>query len=274
MNNLPNEILLKIFGKVDWEYQLYHPLNLICKRWNELIQKHEINFDTDYNTVLHLKQSKFPCSFKNRISKNEGIINVYIRHSDTCTSDELENLLLKIPAYKLIISNADFPYNSRLLKFHNKHIKCLTVNKYIGNYMYQLNKIIFLSINYRYFVPFKFTYVSCLKIIQFYRVHIMPNIFDFIKKSNKLIKIEFIGSAFFQFKEDKLLDIFDCRQFNNNSKILFSKCHFGKKEFKINERNSFWSPYYYIDELLFNLDDNKWFFKTSKDYELSFWYIK
>jgi hypothetical protein len=79
MNTLPNELLLKVFNRIPWESHLKYPLNLVCKKWDNLIQRYEIDFNTDYNTSLHINVKKV-IWFEIYSIKNKKIL-IKIEHS-------------------------------------------------------------------------------------------------------------------------------------------------------------------------------------------------
>jgi hypothetical protein len=147
MNILPNEILLKIFCKVDWEYQLYHPLNVICKKWNNLITQYGIDFDTDYNTILSIyvtseyeKLSLSTCYYE-----KQRYIKIEFKKNDN--PELLQKLLLKIPTANLELNYYDFPYNQEIIKFHNKHVRWLKCSYYEQHYSFKLRNLEYLVLH-------------------------------------------------------------------------------------------------------------------------------
>jgi hypothetical protein len=202
MNNLPNEVLLKIFGKVNWKYQIYHPLNLICKRWNDLIKRHEIDFDTDYNTKLILVSVSglVKPTLSPHFRKSNLIIktDMYVFFNKKTL---LEKLLLKIPAYKLHIDDEYgwFNYTPRLIDFHNKHIKNIILYSY-NNYLTKLNSIETLTIHYlssKSLVYKESLFSNNLKTIKFLDVYdnVDNYILDILPYCNNIKFIEFKNST-------------------------------------------------------------------------------
>jgi hypothetical protein len=289
MDTLPNELLLKIFGKVDWEYQIENPLNVICQKWNNLIKKHGIDFDTDYNLELTIRISD--CSFlydpPYKINLIDNKMDISINENGDCNIYLLEKLLLKIPAYKLKleINYKDFIHTSDLIKFQNKHLKVVFFYDYFDYYNCNLNKMEHLLIYNSYHFPKdyclgKFITMMNLKDVCFVHIEIDLDLVDFIKKADKLIKIKFLGCWFSWSKEYKLSDIFYWKQFKENSSILFEECTFTKNEFNINGLSIISvdfveEPYdiYVIKQLMFRFKNNVWILDSKKTeyYNIKLW---
>jgi hypothetical protein len=263
MNNLPNELLLKIFGKVDWEYQIENPLNVICQKWNKLIKQYGIDFDTDYTTTARLRQmgdrgyeTHFIIIRDKKLTKRA--ITIFYRN---CDNKKLQKLLLKIPVYFLKLDYG-LQFTSKLLNFHNKHLKWIEFCKC------RKQKESFEPINYRLDSkdfynddPLKFQYGFNLKKVVFCDIFIYHRIFDFVKKYNKLVKIEFKKSYFFNWSEENnLSDLFSCKQYKNNFSISFSDCRFERKELNTNKYITLKDNTYLIKNILYTFqeDTNKW----------------
>jgi hypothetical protein len=264
MDTLPNELLLKIFGKVDWYYQIENPLNLICKRWNNLIKKHGIDFDTDYNTELIIELNTYNPLRKDwrfcevRLYENK----IFITGSKNYDKNRLEKLLLKIPAYYLKIIGNVFYYTSKVISFHNRHIKKLKLIHIFDDlkkYLKRLTAFSYLTVNFSS-VSIKPLYNNKpVKEIEFKSERINdPYIFDFLKYSTTLMKIKFIDCKFSWNGKTKLSDRLSIlsKKYKNGFTIYFEDCKFKKEEFHLNEKH--YISGYLISNLLFTLDNGIW----------------
>jgi hypothetical protein len=221
INNLPNELLLKIFGKVSWEYQIENSLNVICKRWNDLIKRHGIDFDTDYNTVLYVE---IICEIEKYF--NHTVIKLYIKNINS-----LEKLLYKFPGYELEIMDS-FNIYSPKLTFYNKHLRRLRIVS--KRFYYTPIKPYFVEV-YKIRIPkitYKFTH---LKEITFRNLEIKPDIFEIINFYQKLEIIIFHGCRFSWIHENKISDIFPIFNKQEKVQITFQLCRFnGTGKIRVN----------------------------------------
>jgi hypothetical protein len=247
MNNLPTEILLKIFSKIPWKYfqkdNCELKLKLVCKKWNDLIKKYRINLETDYYSTLVLKYNSF------------GVYDFkwYRIFNPTIT----EKCILKTPVYQLYLySNVEKNYLDSLIKFWNKHVKSVHLKRYTGEKcVYELTGLRSLIIEDNLINIHLMKNKSILKHIYFIGLDFKyKELFEILDVYPNLIRIEFIGCRFKFSEKEKLLDILN-KPFKNETNIYFYLCDFTKREF--NEEKPC-NPYYFIDKLLFTLKDGKW----------------
>jgi hypothetical protein len=251
MNNLPTEILLKIFSKIPWiDFQKDKcelKLKLVCKKWNNLIKKYGINLETDYSSTLLLKYNSF---------------EVYDLNWDRIFDSEIiEKFILKIPVYQLYLySNIEKNYidSNKRMKFWNKHVKSVHLKQYRGRCIYELTGLKSLIIEDKIIINIeRMKNKSILKNIYFISLSLnYKELFEILDVYPNLIRIEFIDCRFRFSEKEKLSDIFN-KPFKNGTNIYFKACSFNKREFNINEEQPF-NSYYSIDKLLFTLKDGKW----------------
>jgi hypothetical protein len=256
MNNLPTELLLKIFSKIPWQhfqkdnYEL--KLKLVCKKWNDLIKKYGINLETDYSSFLALKYKRF---------------KVYdLNYNIIFDSKIIEKCILKTPVYQLsLYSNAEKNYIDflnnyhKIIKFWNKHVKSVHLKQYRGECVYKLTNLRSLIIEDKIRINIeRMKNKSILKKIYFLDLCLYyKDLFEILDAYPNLIRIEFINCRFFFPEKEKLTDILN-KPFKNEINIYFYICDFiNKREFNINEEQPF-NSYYSIDKLLFTLKDGKW----------------
>jgi hypothetical protein len=257
MNNLPTEILLKIFSKIPWiyfnEYNYEVVLKLVCKKWNDLIKKYGINLETDYSSSLVLKYKHFKV-----YDLNWGRI---------FASEIIEKFILKTPIYQLYLySNDEKNYLDyyKLMKFWNKHVKSVHLKKYTGEYIYELTGLRSLIIEDKLINVERMKNKSILKYIKFINLDLKyKELFEIIDVYPNLNRIEFIDCGFHFSDEEKLSDILN-KPFKNGTNIYFYNCYVNKREF-INEEQPFNSYQYYptsllysINKVLFTLKNGKW----------------
>jgi hypothetical protein len=250
MNTLPNELLLKIFGQVPWEYQIKNPLNVICKKWNNLIDTHVIDFGV-CNVTLSIN---YGYTNFNIINEPNGKTVVFMNYTHKYNK-HLENLLLKIPAYNLSIHD-DFPYNSKLIKFHNKHVKVLELVNYLGHYIYKLNGFKVLQFNHT---------KSLLQIGNlwnpkeiYFSSSIPPCLFELLRNSKMLTKIQFVYCNIYLFKEKlsfmKSILSEKYKQTHEKVTIIFRWCLLSNDKFDLRKTHKTW----FTEKLLVTLENGTW----------------
>jgi hypothetical protein len=255
MNNLPTEILLKIFSKIPWiyfnKYNCELKLKLVCKKWNNLIKKYGIELETDYSSLLVLKYKRF---------------NVYdLNWCRIFDSEIIEKFILKTPVYQLYLySDIKKDYLDSLnnyhkvMKFWNKHVKSIRLRKYTGECVYELTGLRSLIIEDKLINVERMKNKTILKNIYFICLNLKyKEFFEILDVYPNLIRIEFIDCGFHFLDEEKLSDILN-KPFKNGTNIYFYNCYVNKREFNINEKRSWNTFKYSIDKLLFTLKDGKW----------------
>jgi hypothetical protein len=264
MNNLPTEILLKIFSKIPCkyfnEYNCELKLKLVCKKWNGLIKKYGINLETDYSSTLVLKYT-----FLEVYDFNWDKILEFYKRSNR-DSEIIEKFILKTPFYQLYLySNAEKNYldSYKIMKFWNKHVKSVHLRKYTGECVYGLTGLRSLIIEDTLINIQLMKNKSILKNIYFIGLDLKyKELFEILDVYPNLIRIEFINCRFKFSEKEKLSDIFN-KPFKNEINIYFYICNFTKREFNINDEEPFNSYYstslsYSIDRVLFTLKNGKW----------------
>jgi hypothetical protein len=254
MNNLPTELLLKIFSKIPWiyfnKYNFEVVLKLVCKKWNNLIKKYGINLETDYSSFLVIKHA----SLKIYDFNYNRILELYYLFSENA-----EKCILKTPVYQLYLySNDEKNYldSHKLIKFWNKHVKSVHLRKYTGECVYELTNLRSLIIEEKLINIHLMKNKTILKNIYFISLNLdYKELFEILDSYPNLIRIEFIGCRFKFSEKEKLSDILN-NPFKNET-IYFYNCYYNKREFNINEEKPF-NSYYSIDRVLFTLKDGKW----------------
>jgi hypothetical protein len=257
MNNLPTEILLKIFSKIPWidfnKYKCELKLKLVCKKWNNLIKKYGIDLETDYSSFLVLQ------SFEVYDFNYNIILEFYY-----LSSENIEKRILKTPVYQLylcsdIVKNYLYFLNNshKIIKFWNKHVKSIRLRKYTGECVYELTGLRSLIIEYTLLINVeRMKNKSILKHIKFINLYLKyKELFEILDSYPNLNRIEFIDCRFHFSDEEKLSDILN-KPFKNEINIYFYNCYVNKREF--NNEEPLFNSYYSIDRVLFTLKDGKW----------------
>jgi hypothetical protein len=255
MNNLPNEILLKIFSNVSWIYQLYHPLNLVCKKWDILIQKYGIDFDTDYKITISiiLKYEFIKSDLK--IIRDYGDKKILLFNINRNYNRKLvENILLRIPAYKFQLTGFGFVYTPKLKKFHDKHVTSLRFIHNKENY-YPIKSQSLALDNTAFYIPTNLNYLQNLSLMH---MNFDSNILSFVKTCSNLIKIRLFQCKFYLSENDNLSDILSIlrerERENINIRFSIQCCHLNKPEFYSVNRGDL----YFVHSLYLWLEKGEW----------------
>jgi hypothetical protein len=264
MNNLPIELLLKIFNKIPWrdfnKYNCELKLKLVCKKWNNLIKKYGIDLETDYSSTLGLKYNSFGVyDFNwNKILEFHPFSFKFI-----------EKFILKTPIYQLYLySNAEKNYlyflnSHKIMKFWNKHVKSIRLRNYAGEKcVYELTNLRSLIMEEKIIINIHLMKnKSILKHIKFINLYLKyKELFEILDVYPNLNRIEFIDCRFKFSEKEKLSDILN-KPFKNEINIYFKACSFNKEEFGINEQKLN-HEFYVIYQLLFTLNNGKWKYFT------------
>jgi hypothetical protein len=251
MNNLPTELLLKIFSKIPWicfnKYNFEVVLKLVCKKWNDLIKKYGIDLETDYSSNLVL---------------NYNSLEVYgFNHNIIFESKIIEKFILKIPVYQLYLyydTDTNYIDSHKIIKFWNKHVKSVHLRKYTGECVYELTGLRSLIIEDKFNIE-RMKNKSILKNIYFIDLNLYyKDLFEILDVYPNLIRIEFIESRFKFSEKEKLTDLLN-KSFKNKTDIYFYNCKIYNQDFDIEDEEYWWFRLdYSIDKLLFTLKDGKW----------------